>query len=167
VQVRLLTRVSEIPAEEWNALAGEYPFLRHEFLAAMEDSGCASARSGWRPRHLLLSDQRGLAAAAPLYEKSHSWGEFVFDFAWARAAEQAGMAYYPKLVCAVPFTRMDDTSVTLPSPGETTAPAKAGTTLSGSRKNHKKNNASRHAGSAHTGPASQPMSTAAPASASA
>jgi predicted N-acyltransferase len=104
VQSRLLTRVSEIPAAQWNALAGEYPFLRHEFLAAMEDSGCASARSGWSPRHLVLIDQQGLAAAAPLYQKAHSWGEFVFDFAWARAAEQAGMAYYPKLVCAVPFT---------------------------------------------------------------
>jgi len=104
VQLRLLTRVSEIPAAEWNALAGDYPFLRHEFLAAMEDSGCASRRSGWSPRHLVLRDAQGLAAAAPLYEKTHSWGEFVFDFAWARAAEQAGMAYYPKLVCAVPFT---------------------------------------------------------------
>jgi len=104
VQLRLLTRVSEIPAAEWNALAGDYPFLRHEFLAAMEDSGCANRRSGWSPRHLVLSDTQGLAAAAPLYEKNHSWGEFVFDFAWARAAEQAGMAYYPKLVCAVPFT---------------------------------------------------------------
>jgi hypothetical protein len=104
VQSRLLKCVSELPADEWNALAGDYPFLRHEFLAAMEDSGCASARSGWSPRHLVLIDQRGLAAAAPLYEKTHSWGEFVFDFAWARAAEQGGLAYYPKLVCAVPFT---------------------------------------------------------------
>jgi len=104
VQTRLINRVAELPAAEWNALAGQYPFLRHEFLAAIEDSGCASARSGWRPQHLLLIDQQGLAAAAPLYQKEHSWGEFVFDFAWARAAEQAGMAYYPKLVCAVPFT---------------------------------------------------------------
>ena len=104
MQTRLINRVAELPAAEWNALAGQYPFLRHEFLAAIEDSGCASARSGWRPQHLLLIDQQGLAAAAPLYQKEHSWGEFVFDFAWARAAEQAGMAYYPKLVCAVPFT---------------------------------------------------------------
>jgi predicted N-acyltransferase len=104
VQSRLITGVSELPADEWNALAGEYPFLRHEFLSAIEDSGCASAHSGWHPRHLVLIDQRGLAAAAPLYQKSHSWGEFVFDFAWARAAEQGGLAYYPKLVCAVPFT---------------------------------------------------------------
>ena len=104
MQSRLLTRVSELPTAEWNALAGDYPFLRHEYLAAIEDSGCPSARSGWSPRHLLLFDHQGLAAAAPLYQKTHSWGEFVFDFAWARAAEQAGMAYYPKLVCAVPFT---------------------------------------------------------------
>jgi predicted N-acyltransferase len=104
VQIRLLSRVSDIPAAQWNALAGDYPFLRHEFLAAIEDSGCASARSGWSPQHLLLFDEHGLAAAAPLYQKMHSWGEFVFDFAWARAAEQAGIPYYPKLVCAVPFT---------------------------------------------------------------
>jgi uncharacterized protein len=104
VHIRLLSRISDIPAGEWNALAGDYPFLRHEFLAAIEDSGCASARSGWSPHHLLLFDERGLAAAAPLYQKTHSWGEFVFDFAWARAAEQAGIPYYPKLVCAVPFT---------------------------------------------------------------
>ncbi len=101
---RLLTRVSDIPAAEWNALALGHPFLRHEFLAAMEDTGCASARTGWKPRHLALFDQGGLAALAPLYEKIHSWGEFVFDFSWARAAEQRGLAYYPKLVCAVPFT---------------------------------------------------------------
>jgi hypothetical protein len=104
VQSRLLARVSDLPEQQWNALAGDYPFLRHEFLAALEDSGCACPRSGWSPRHLLLSDERGLAAAAPLYEKTHSWGEFVFDFAWARAAEQGGLDYYPKLVCAVPFT---------------------------------------------------------------
>jgi hypothetical protein len=83
---------------------GDYPFLRHEFLSALEDTGCACTRTGWKPRHLVLRDEHGLAAAAPLYEKSHSWGEFVFDFSWARAAEQAGMHYYPKLVCAIPFT---------------------------------------------------------------
>jgi predicted N-acyltransferase len=104
VQSRLLHRVSELAADEWNALAGDYPFLRHEFLSAMEECGCATARSGWIPRHLVLTDQHGLAAAAPLYQKSHSWGEFVFDFSWARAAEQGGLDYYPKLVCAVPFT---------------------------------------------------------------
>jgi len=104
VQSRILTRVRALPADQWNALAGDYPFLRHEFLAALEDSGCVSARNGWTVQHLALFDQAGLAAAAPLYRKSHSWGEFVFDFAWARAFEQYGFAYFPKLVCAVPFT---------------------------------------------------------------
>jgi len=104
VQSRLLTRISEIPAAQWNALAGENPFLRHEFLDALEQTGCAAAHSGWMPQHLVLVDQHGLAAAAPFYLKNHSWGEFVFDFAWARAAEQCGVAYYPKLVCSVPFT---------------------------------------------------------------
>src|SRR3984957_14160181 len=104
VRSRLLTRISEIPAAQWNALAGENPFLRHEFLDALEQTGCATAHSGWTPQHLVLVDQQGLAAAAPLYLKSHSWGEFVFDFAWARAAEQCGVAYYPKLVCAISFT---------------------------------------------------------------
>jgi predicted N-acyltransferase len=85
-------------------LAGDNPFLRHEFLAALEDSGCASAGSGWTATHLALFDEHGLAAAAPLYRKTHSWGEFVFDFAWARAFEQYGLDYFPKLVCAIPFT---------------------------------------------------------------
>jgi predicted N-acyltransferase len=101
---RILHGVREVPAAQWNALAGDYPFLRHEFLAALEDSGCVGARSGWVPQHLVLSDAAGLAAAAPLYLKDHSWGEFVFDFAWARAASQRGVPYYPKLLCAVPFT---------------------------------------------------------------
>jgi predicted N-acyltransferase len=104
MQTRSLTRIDEVSAAEWNALVGDYPFLRHEFLAALENTGCACTRSGWRPRHVVLRDAAGLAAAAPLYEKTHSWGEFVFDFSWARAAEQAGMRYYPKMVCAVPFT---------------------------------------------------------------
>jgi len=104
VQSRILTRLRAVPADQWNALAGDYPFLRHEFLVALEDSGCVSARNGWNAQHLVLFDQTGLAAAAPLYRKSHSWGEFVFDFAWARAFEQYGHAYFPKLVCAVPFT---------------------------------------------------------------
>jgi len=100
----VLERISQIDAGQWNALVGDYPFLRHEFLDALEHSGCASARTGWTPQHVVLCDGQGLAAAAALYRKEHSWGEFVFDFAWARAAEQRGLSYYPKLVCAVPFT---------------------------------------------------------------
>ena len=104
MQTRILARIDDIAASEWNALAGDYPFMRHEFLAALENTGCANTRTGWRPRHVVLRDAAGLTAAAPLYEKTHSWGEFVFDFSWARAAEQAGMHYYPKMVCAIPFT---------------------------------------------------------------
>ncbi len=101
---RHIGSIHDIGAAEWNALATDYPFLRHEFLAALEDSGSAAPATGWTPAHLLIEDESGLAAAAPLYGKSHSWGEFVFDFAWARAWESRGLAYYPKLVLAVPFT---------------------------------------------------------------
>ncbi|MGH8205502.1 MAG: GNAT family N-acetyltransferase [Steroidobacteraceae bacterium] len=104
LQLRVLDSIGQVGAQEWNALVGDYPFLQHEFLAALEHSGCASARTGWTPQHLALFDAQGLAAGAAVYRKDHSWGEFVFDFAWARAAEQRGLPYYPKLVCAVPFT---------------------------------------------------------------
>jgi predicted N-acyltransferase len=93
-----------IAAPAWNALAGDYPFLRHEFLAALEDTGCVSSATGWTPRHLLVGDAANPTVLAPLYEKAHSWGEFVFDFAWARAWESRGLAYYPKLLLAIPFT---------------------------------------------------------------
>lgn len=98
--------MADIDAALWNRLAGSsQPFLRHEFLRALEETGCATRRCGWRPRHLVLEDSAGQALAAmPLYEKSHSRGEFVFDFAWANAYAQHGLDYYPKLLCAVPFT---------------------------------------------------------------
>jgi uncharacterized protein len=104
VQRRYLTGIRDIPAAQWNALAGGNPFLRHEFLSALEETGCASPGTGWGAQHVVLFDEHGLAAAAPLYLKAHSWGEFVFDFAWARAFEQQGLEYFPKLVCAIPFT---------------------------------------------------------------
>jgi predicted N-acyltransferase len=104
LQLRVLGGIGEVAPQQWNALVGDYPFLRHEFLTALEHSGCVSARTGWTPQHPVLFDQHGIAAAAAVYLKEHSWGEFVFDFAWARAAEQRGLPYYPKLVCAVPFT---------------------------------------------------------------
>ena len=105
-RVEVLERIADVDAAEWNRLAGPgYPFLQHEFLHAAEATGCVSAASGWRPRHLVLRTADGTAVAAmPLYEKSHSWGEFVFDWAWAQAYHRAGVEYYPKLVSAVPFT---------------------------------------------------------------
>ena len=105
MDVRVHRHIDDIHASEWNALAGENPFLRHEFLAALEHSGCVSAAIGWQPQHLSLRLKDGrLLGALPLYLKTHSFGEFVFDWAWADAYRQAGLSYYPKLVCAVPYT---------------------------------------------------------------
>ena len=86
-RVRLLRSIADIDAASWNAVAGTVqPFARHEFLLALESSGCAVPRTGWTARHLLLEDARGrLLAAMPLYRKGHSRGEFVFDFSWANA----------------------------------------------------------------------------------
>lgn len=104
---RTLSTIAEVGAAEWNALdLGASPFLRHEFLAALEATGCARPATGWTPRHLVLREAEGgrLIGAVPLYEKSHSRGEFVFDFAWAEAYARYGDRYYPKLVAATPFT---------------------------------------------------------------
>lgn len=94
-----------LAAREWDALAPDgAPFLRHAFLAGLEQTGCVGGDTGWESVPVLLTDARGLAAAAPAYLKTHSYGEFVFDFAWAQAYARAGLEYYPKLVVAVPFT---------------------------------------------------------------
>ncbi|MCG6942576.1 MAG: GNAT family N-acetyltransferase [Thiohalocapsa sp.] len=101
-----LASIDEIPAADWNALAGgDLPHLRHEFLAAMEHHGCVGERFGWLPRHLVLRDEHNRPlAAAPCYLKFNSYGEFVFDWAWADAYQRAGERYYPKLVVASPYT---------------------------------------------------------------
>jgi predicted N-acyltransferase len=106
VTARLLSSIAQVEAASWNALVGNgQPFLRHEFLLAMEDSGCTVPRTGWTVRHLVIDDARGRPVGAlPLYRKSHSRGEFVFDFSWANAYAQHGIPYYPKLLSAVPFT---------------------------------------------------------------
>jgi predicted N-acyltransferase len=97
--------IQELKPEAWNALgAAGNPFTRHEFLAALERNHCVGARSGWQPRYLTLRDATGLAAAAATFIKTHSFGEFVFDFAWAKAYERIGRRYYPKLTLAAPFT---------------------------------------------------------------
>ena len=104
--VRVVDRLSTIPAAAWDACAGpDNPFLAHAFLEALEASGSATGETGWLPQHLALEDERGrLLGAAPLYLKSHSYGEYVFDHGWAAAYERAGGRYYPKLQSAVPFT---------------------------------------------------------------
>jgi predicted N-acyltransferase len=107
MRARIVTKIDDIRASQWNALtlAGN-PFVRHEFLHALERTRCVGESSGWVPNHLVIEDEADgrLLAAVPLYRKMHSWGEFVFDFSWARAYDQAGLDYYPKLLSMVPFT---------------------------------------------------------------
>jgi predicted N-acyltransferase len=108
MQVQVHKSIDGIPAGDWNRLVGDYPFLRHEFLAALEHSGSASAKTGWQAQHLSCTDAKGaLLGALPLYLKSNSYGEFVFDWAWADAYQRHGHAYYPKLVSAAPFSPVD------------------------------------------------------------
>ncbi len=101
---RILHSLKDVPPEDWDALAGPNPFLRHAFLHALEVTGCVSEDTGWSPRFVSLWNGQRLVAAMPLYLKTHSYGEFVFDWAWARAYHEHGLPYYPKLLCAVPFT---------------------------------------------------------------
>ena len=97
--------IAAVAPQEWNALgAAANPFTRHEFLLALERHHCVGRGTGWEPRYLTLRDARGLSAAAACYVKTHSYGEFVFDFAWARGYERLGRRYYPKLTLAAPFT---------------------------------------------------------------
>ncbi|ONR50170.1 GNAT family N-acetyltransferase [Burkholderia cenocepacia] len=106
----ILSSPAEVPADEWNALlardAQPTPFLRHEFLDALHVARCAVDDTGWSPHFVTLTDAGTgrLAAAAPVYAKQHSYGEYVFDWAWADAYQRNDLPYYPKLLCAVPFT---------------------------------------------------------------
>ena len=102
--VEVRDSIATIPPREWNRLAGDDPFLRHEFLNALHETGCASTDTGWAPCFLILREQGALAGAMPLYQKTHSYGEYVFDWAWADAYHRHGLSYYPKLLNAVPFT---------------------------------------------------------------
>ncbi len=99
-----MSTLSGVDIAEWNALAGDDPFLAHAYLHALHETGCASAETGWAPQYLLLRRGGRLAGAMPLYLKTHSYGEYVFDWAWADAHARHGLEYYPKLLCAVPFT---------------------------------------------------------------
>ncbi len=98
--------IREIAAADWDACAGtDNPFVSHAFLSAVEDSGSAGSRTGWLPQHAVLRDEAGaIVATAPMYAKSHSYGEYVFDHGWAHAFERSGGDYYPKLQVAVPFS---------------------------------------------------------------
>lgn len=107
-RVETVADPTRIDGARWDALlarqATPTPFMRHAYLTALHASGCAQPRTGWTPRYLQLWDGQALAAACPLYLKTHSWGEYVFDWAWANAYAEHGLAYYPKALVAVPFT---------------------------------------------------------------
>lgn len=104
VEIAIAPDLSAVDAGQWDALAGEQPFVRHAFLHGLERTGCVGGDTGWQPQHLLLRRQGVLVAALPLYLRDDSYGEFVFDFSWAEAYMRAGGHYYPKLLTAVPFT---------------------------------------------------------------
>lgn len=101
-----------IDAARWDALCpDDYPFVRHDFLSTLEKSGSVSQDKGWQPQHLLIEEGNTLIAAVPLYIKYHSYGEYVFDWAWADAYKRYGLDYYPKLVSAIPFTPCSGTRI--------------------------------------------------------
>src|ERR1700681_791366 len=115
LRVRIEPSIQTIPAAAWDACAAveaesnsqvdpHNPFVTHAFLSSLEESGAATARTGWGPRHLVVEDDGGVLAVMPAYLKSHSQGEYVFDHRWAGAFERAGGDYYPKLQVSVPFT---------------------------------------------------------------
>jgi hypothetical protein len=105
MEIKQINSMTEVDAISWNKLIhNKDPFLRHEFLLALEQSGSVSEQSGWLPYHLLVEENHQLIAAMPLYLKYHSRGEYVFDQQWANAYVQSGMEYYPKWLNAIPFT---------------------------------------------------------------
>jgi len=105
MKARFHARLDDIDASAWNALLpDDNPFVEHAFLAGLEQHGCVIPEQGWQPYHLGLYERDRLVAAAPLYLKGNSHGEFVFDWSWASAHARHGLAYYPKLLCAVPYS---------------------------------------------------------------
>ena len=106
LSARIVEHIANIPANTWEKLAGDgNPFVSHQFLHALEETGCATNEAGWLPQHLVVEETDGtIIAAAPMYLKSHSQGEYVFDHGWANAWERAGGRYYPKMQVAAPFS---------------------------------------------------------------
>jgi predicted N-acyltransferase len=103
--VEFISSLGAVSQHEWDAVTGhDYPFLRYQFLYGLEQTGCATAQTGWQPCHALLRQAGTIVAVMPMYLKSHSYGEYVFDWSWADAWQRSGLEYYPKLVSAIPFT---------------------------------------------------------------
>ncbi len=114
MEVIQINSMSQVDSTSWNQLAGDAdPFLRHEFLLALEQSGSVCQKSGWIPAHLLVLDDDSLIAFMPLYLKNHSWGEYVFDHQWAEAYHQQGLEYYPKWLTAIPLTPCQGTRIVI------------------------------------------------------
>ena len=137
---RVLDDLSGVSPADWNRLAGGHPLLSHEFLHALHQCGCANADSGWLPQFITLWDEVApnavgepamprLAAAMPLYLKSHSYGEYVFDWAWADAYQRHGLAYYPKLLAAIPFSPVSGARLLAATDAARTALARAALAL--------------------------------------
>ena len=117
MSVQTTDSLSRIASSQWDALLpGDQPFLRHAFLSSLEDSGSLGPRSGWRAEHLLDFQDGQLVAAMPAYRKWHSYGEYVFDHGWADACRRAGIAYYPKLLAAIPFSPVSGPRILCASP---------------------------------------------------
>jgi predicted N-acyltransferase len=107
LKAEVIGQIADVPAADWDALAlSGHPFLRHAFLDALEATGCVGETTGWLPAHIVVRDEvtNRLVAAVPQYLKTHSWGEFVFDWSWAQSYLRAGLEYYPKQLAAIPFT---------------------------------------------------------------
>lgn len=109
IAVEIVPDIGSLPADQWDRCAGQHrddhnPFVSHAFLSAVENSGSVGEAAGWIPRHLVIRRDDTLVACAPTYLKTHSYGEYVFDWSWADAYARAGGRYYPKLLCAAPFT---------------------------------------------------------------
>ena len=105
MKLAVLPNLSTLSLEQWNALElRDNPFVSYAFLNALEEHGCVGGNTGWIPQHLVITDNNRLIGALPMYLKDHSWGEFVFDWAWANAYQRSGLNYYPKLVASVPFS---------------------------------------------------------------
>ena len=105
VAVRIVRRINEVPREAWDSLLRDgSPFMRWDWLDCLEDSGCVCDKTGWAPHHLVVERGEEILGGCPMYLKSHSMGEFVFDHQWAGYAMQAGIEYYPKMLVGVPFT---------------------------------------------------------------
>jgi len=116
LQTRILESLETVAPPDWDRLAGDNPFLSYAFLHALHETGCASEERGWAPRIITLWNGPALIGAMPMYLKAHSYGEYVFDWAWADAYNRHGIDYYPKLLCAVPFTPSTGSRLMAPTP---------------------------------------------------